>query len=127
MAVDKFEDRARPSGKTGTAAELDGARSSTPRPAHEVGSWTLDYLGPGFHAQVRIARRGRAAHVGGWMSPAAVTSILLVSLTRSTAIEEATVSSSGRFEFRNAPTGPCRLIFLTSQSDAEPMTPPFWI
>jgi hypothetical protein len=37
---------------------------------HEVDTWSLEYLGPGFHVQLRIVRRHRQARVDGWVSPA---------------------------------------------------------
>jgi hypothetical protein len=95
--------------------------------AHEIGTWALEYLGPGFHVQLRIARRNRQARVDGWMSPAQPIKILLSSLLRHPVILEAEVSESGRFEFPVAPSGACRMSFLTDTHGRPPATPPFWI
>ncbi len=104
-----------------------GHRSVTALPtANEVGTWSLEYLGPGFHVQLRIARRNRQARVDGWMSPAQPIKILLSSLMRQPVVLEAQVSESGRFEFPVAPTGACRMSFVTERG-RPPATPPFWI
>ncbi len=95
--------------------------------AQEIGTWSLEYLGPGFHVQLRIARRNRQARVDGWMSPAQPIKILLSSLLRQPVILEADVSESGRFEFPIAPSGACRMSFLTDTHGRPPATPPFWI
>lgn len=94
--------------------------------AHEIGTWSLEYLGPGFHVQLRIARRNRQARVDGWMSPAQPIKILLSSLLRQPVVLEAQVSASGRFEFPTAPSGACRMSFVTDRG-RPPATPPFWI
>jgi hypothetical protein len=94
--------------------------------ANEVGTWSLEYLGPGFHVQLRIARRNRQARVDGWMSPAQPIKIFLSSLLRQPVVLEAQVSESGRFEFPVAPTGACRMSFVTDRG-RPPATPPFWI
>lgn len=111
---------------TDAAGDL-GIRGSSMVPvAHEVGAWSLEYLGPGFHVQLRIARRNRQARVDGWMSPAQPIKILLSTLLRHPVVLEARVSDSGRFEFPVAPTGPCRMSFVTERG-RPPATPPFWI
>jgi len=94
--------------------------------ANEVGTWSLEYLGPGFHVQLRIARRNRQARVDGWMSPAQPIKIFLSSLLRQPVVLEAQVSETGRFEFPVAPTGACRMSFVTDRG-RPPATPPFWI
>ncbi|MCW2754144.1 MAG: hypothetical protein JWQ32_1555 [Marmoricola sp.] len=95
--------------------------------AQEIGTWALEYLGPGFHVQLRIARRNRQARVDGWMSPARPMKVLLSSLLRHPVILEAEVGESGRFEFPIAPSGACRMSFLTDSHGRPPATPPFWI
>lgn len=95
--------------------------------AHEVGTWSLEYLGPGFHVQLRIARRQRQARIDGWMSPAQPIKILLTSLLRHPVVLEAHVGESGRFEFPTAPTGACRMSFVTDDRGRHTATPPFWI
>lgn len=92
----------------------------------EVGTWSLEYLGPGFHVQLRIARRQRQARVDGWMSPAQPIKVFLSSLIRQPVVLEAQVGESGRFEFPVAPTGACRMSFVTDRG-RPPATPPFWI
>jgi hypothetical protein len=105
-----------------------GVRSIAPLPtANEVGTWSLEYLGPGFHVQLRIARRQRQARIDGWMSPAQPIKIFLSSLLRQPIVLEAQVSDSGRFEFPVAPTGACRMSFVLPTSGRPPATPPFWI
>ncbi len=94
--------------------------------ATEVGTWSLEYLGPGFHVQLRIARRNRQARVDGWMSPAQPIKIFLSSLLRHPVVLEAQVGETGRFEFPVAPTGACRMSFVTERG-RPPATPPFWI
>jgi hypothetical protein len=94
--------------------------------AEEVGTWALEYLGPGFHVQLRIARRQRQARVDGWMSPAQPIKVFLTSLVRGPVVLEAQVGESGRFEFPVAPTGACRMSFVTDRG-RPPATPPFWI
>lgn len=107
--------------------EYPGHRSVSVVPmANEVGTWSLEYLGPGFHVQLRIARRNRQARVDGWMSPAQPIKILLSSLLRQPVVLEAQVSETGRFEFPVAPTGACRMSFVTDRG-RPPATPPFWI
>ena len=108
-------------------AVLAGVRSAMAAPVpNEVGAWSLEYLGPGFHVQLRIARRNRQARVDGWMSPAQPIKILLSSLLRHPIVLETHVSESGRFEFPAAPTGACRMSFVTDRG-RPPATPPFWI
>ncbi len=94
--------------------------------ADEVGTWSLEYLGPGFHVQLRIARRNRQARVDGWMSPAQPIKVFLSSLLRQPVVLEAQVSDTGRFEFPIAPSGACRMSFVTDRG-RPPATPPFWI
>lgn len=108
---------------------------STPAPsrvevlpaAQETGAWSLDYLGPGFHVQVRIGRHGRVTELGGWMTPPRPGTVRLTSLSRDPVVLEADLGPSGRFEFSGVPQGPCRLIFVTSETRSPAMTPPFWI
>ena len=52
--------------------ELSGVRSVTMlRAPDEVGTWSLEYLGPGFRVQVRISRSARQARLDGWVVPGA--------------------------------------------------------
>lgn len=95
--------------------------------AHEIGTWSLEYLGPGFHVQLRILRRNRQARLDGWMSPARPITVLLASLLRKPVILETRVSDSGRFEFPFAPTGACRMSFIIDDAGRPPATPPFWV
>lgn len=95
--------------------------------AHEVGTWSLEYLGPGFHVQLRIVRHHRQARLDGWMSPARPITVLLASLLRKPVILETRVSDSGRFEFPFAPTGACRMSFVIDEGGRSPATPPFWV
>lgn len=94
---------------------------------NEVGTWSLEYLGPGFHVQLRIARRQRQARVDGWISPAQPIKVLLSSLLRQPVILEARVTESGRFEFPTVPNGACRMSFVTDARGRPTATPPFWI
>lgn len=95
--------------------------------AHEIGSWSLEYLGPGFHVQLRIVRRNRMARLDGWMSPARPITVMLTSLLRKPVILETRVGDSGRFEFPTAPTGACRMSFIVDDAGRPPSTPPFWV
>jgi hypothetical protein len=95
--------------------------------AHEIGTWSLEYLGPGFHVQLRIVRRNRQARLDGWMSPARPITVLLASLLRKPIILETRISDSGRFEFPVAPTGACRMSFIVDDAGRPPSTPPFWV
>lgn len=97
------------------------------RQAHEVGAWSLEYLGPGFHVQLRIVRRQRQARVDGWMSPVRPVTVLLASMLRKPVVLETRVSDSGRFEFPMAPTGACRMSFVLDDGGRPPATPPFWV
>ena len=97
------------------------------RNAHEIGAWSLEYLGPGFHVQLRIVRRNRQARLDGWMSPARPVTVLLASMLRKQVILETRVSDSGRFEFPIAPTGACRMSFIVDEGGRPPATPPFWV
>lgn len=107
---------------------FDHIRSISALPlANEVGTWSLEYLGPGFHVQLRIARRSRQARVDGWMSPAQPIKVFLTSLLRQPVVLEAQVSDSGRFEFPIAPNGACRMSFVLPAPGRPPATPPFWI
>jgi hypothetical protein len=100
---------------------------ATQRTGHEVGSWALEYLGPGFHVQLRISRRDRQARLDGWISPARPVRVLLASLMRHPVLLEAEVSETGRFEFPVAPSGACRMSFVTDDRGRPPATPPFWV
>lgn len=102
-------------------------RSAMLQVPNEVGTWSLEYLGPGFHVQLRIARRNRQARLDGWMSPAQPIKVFLSSLLHKPTVLEAQVSDTGRFEFPVAPTGACRMSFATEGSGRHPATPPFWI
>lgn len=95
--------------------------------AQEVGAWLLEYLGPGFHVQLRIARHLRQARLDGWMSPAQPIKVFLTSLLRHPVVLEAQVSDTGRFEFPVAPSGACRMSFVLPTPGRAPATPPFWI
>jgi hypothetical protein len=94
--------------------------------AQEVGAWSLEYLGPGFHVQLRIVRRNRHARLDGWMSPPKQVTVLLASLVRKPTILETRVGPSGRFEFPAVPTGACRMSFVL-EDGRPPSTPPFWV
>lgn len=117
-------------GKQGTLVPVNdhvGVRTGMLQPLTEVGTWSLEYLGPGFHVQLRIARRNRQARLDGWMSPAQPIKVFLTSLLRQPTVLEAQVSETGRFEFPVAPTGACRMSFVTDDRGRHPATPPFWI
>jgi len=109
--------------------ELSGVRSVTMlRAPDEVGTWSLEYLGPGFRVQVRISRGARQARLDGWVVPAQPMTVFLTSMGKQSTTEETQVSESGRFEFPVAPTGACRLTFVSDPSNTRPLvTPPFWI
>jgi hypothetical protein len=105
----------------------EAVRSAMLQHPNEIGTWSLEYLGPGFHVQLRIARRHRQARLDGWMSPAQPITVFLTSLLRKPTVLEAVVSDTGRFEFPIAPTGACRMSFATDGHGRHPATPPFWI
>lgn len=109
--------------------ELAGVRSVTMlRAPDEVGTWSLEYLGPGFRVQVRISRGQRQARLDGWVVPAQAMTVHLTSMGKLGTSDEAQVGASGRFEFPLTPTGACRLTFISGSSDTRPLvTPPFWI
>ncbi len=91
----------------------------------EVGAWSLSYLGPGFHVQLRIASGPRGARLDGFMSPTHPMRVQLIALGRPSTVLETVVSDSGRFEFQAATSGPHRLSFIGG--DQPFMTPPIWI
>ncbi|MFL6156300.1 MAG: hypothetical protein ACJ72D_09420 [Marmoricola sp.] len=109
--------------------ELLGVRSVTMlRAPDEVGTWSLEYLGPGFRVQVRISRGQRQARLDGWVVPAQPMTVFLTSMGKKSTTEEAQVGESGRFEFPATTTGACRLTFVSDPSSTRPLvTPPFWI
>ena len=109
--------------------ELSGVRSVTMlRAPDEVGTWSLEYLGPGFRVQVRISRSARQARLDGWVLPAQPMTVHLTSMGKNSSSDETRVSESGRFEFPITPTGACRLTFISDPSSTRPLvTPPFWI
>ena len=107
---------------------LAGVRSATMlRAPDETGTWSLEYLGPGFRVQLRISRRGRQARLDGWVSPPQPMTVMLSSVLRKGGVLEAQVSDSGRFEFPVAPAGACRMTFVTESGGRPQATPPFWI
>ena len=107
---------------------LSGVRSATMlRAPDETGTWSLEYLGPGFRVQLRISRRGRQARLDGWVSPPQPMTVMLSSVLRKAGVLEAEVSDSGRFEFPVAPAGACRMTFVTESGGRPQATPPFWI
>ena len=107
---------------------LAGVRSATMlRAPDETGTWSLEYLGPGFRVQLRISRRGRQARLDGWVSPPQPMTVMLSSVLRKGSVLEAQVSDSGRFEFPVAPAGACRMTFVTETGGRPQATPPFWI
>jgi hypothetical protein len=108
--------------------ELAGVRSVTMlRAPDEVGTWSLEYLGPGFRVQVRISRSQRQARLDGWVVPAQPMTVHLTSMGRKGSTDEAQVGASGRFEFPATPTGACRLTFMPEAGGRPLVTPPFWI
>ncbi len=109
--------------------ELAGVRSTTMlRAPDEVGTWSLEYLGPGFRVQVRISRSQREARLDGWVVPAQPMTVYLTSMGSKSSTDETRVGESGRFEFPVTPTGACRLTFVSDPSSTRPLvTPPFWI
>jgi hypothetical protein len=107
---------------------LAGVRSATMlRAPDETGTWSLEYLGPGFRVQLRVSRRGRQARLDGWVSPPQPMTVMLSSVLRKGGVLEAQVSDSGRFEFPVAPPGACRMTFVTEAGGRPQATPPFWI
>jgi hypothetical protein len=107
---------------------LSGVRTATlQRAPDETGTWSLEYLGPGFRVQLRVSRRGRQARLDGWVSPPQPMTVMLSSVLRKGGVLEAQVSDSGRFEFPIAPAGACRMTFVTESGGRPQATPPFWI
>ena len=107
---------------------LAGVRTATmQRAPDETGTWSLEYLGPGFRVQLRVSRRGRQARLDGWVSPPQPMTVMLSSVLRKGGVLEAQVSDSGRFEFPIAPSGACRMTFVTESGGRPQATPPFWI
>jgi hypothetical protein len=107
---------------------LAGVRTATlQRAPDETGTWSLEYLGPGFRVQLRVSRRGRQARLDGWVSPPQPMTVMLSSVLRKGGVLEALVSDSGRFEFPVAPAGACRMTFVTESGGRPQATPPFWI
>jgi hypothetical protein len=107
---------------------LAGVRSTaTLRAPDETGTWSLEYLGPGFRVQLRISRRGRQARLDGWVSPPQPMTVMLSSVLRKGGVLEAEVSDSGRFELPMAPAGAGRVSFVTASGGRPQATPPFWI
>jgi hypothetical protein len=107
---------------------LAGVRTATlQRAPDETGTWSLEYLGPGFRVQLRVSRRGRQARLDGWVSPPQPMTVMLSSVLRKGGVLEAQVSDSGRFEFPVAPSGACRMTFVTESGGRPQATPPFWI
>lgn len=107
---------------------LTGVRTATMlRAPDETGTWSLEYLGPGFRVQLRISRRGRQARLDGWVSPPQQMTVMLSSVLRKGGVLEAQVGDSGRFEFPVAPPGACRMTFVTESPGRPQATPPFWI
>src|SRR5690349_180739 len=92
--------------------------------AQETGAFALEYLGPGFHVQLRTRRRGRSTELSGWMTPGRAGVVILTTLSRRPLTLETDLSPSGRFEFRDLPSGPCRLTFVTAAAEIAPTTPP---
>jgi hypothetical protein len=107
---------------------LAGVRTATlQRAPDETGTWSLEYLGPGFRVQLRVSRRHRQARLDGWVSPPQPMTVMLSSVLRKGGVIEAQVSDSGRFEFPVAPAGACRMTFVTESGGRPQATPPFWI
>ncbi|HEY0903970.1 MAG TPA: hypothetical protein VGE14_08785 [Marmoricola sp.] len=107
---------------------LSGVRTATMlRAPDETGTWSLEYLGPGFRVQLRISRRHRQARLDGWVSPPQPMTVMLSSVLRKGGVLEAVVGDSGRFEFPVAPPGACRMTFVTDSPGRPQATPPFWI
>ncbi len=63
---------------------LAGVRSVATllRAPDETGTWSLEYLGPGFRVQLRVSRRGRQARLDGWVSPPQPMTVMLSSVLR---------------------------------------------
>ena len=108
---------------------LSGVRSTATiqRAPDETGTWSLEYLGPGFRVQLRISRRGRQARLDGWVSPPQPMTVMLSSVPRRGGVLAAPGSDSGRFVFPVAPAGACRMTFVTESGGRPQATPPFWI
>ena len=107
---------------------LAGVRTATMlRAPDETGTWSLEYIGPGFRVQLRISRRNRQARLDGWVSPPQPMTVMLSSVLRKGTVLEAQVSDAGRFEFPVAPSGACRMTFVTESGGRPQATPPFWI
>lgn len=94
----------------------------------EVGTWSLEYVGPWFRVYVRLTRSEESTRLDGWVVPARS---LTVSLTTENRVlpQRTTVDEHGRFEFPQTPPGLSRLTFLdSSRTHGHPqVTPPFWI
>ena len=128
LAVEDLEDEYELLTLVESDEALSGVRSTaTLRAPDETGTWSLEYLGPGFRVQLRISRRGRQARLDGWVSPPQPMTVMLSSVLRKGGVLEAQVSDSGRFEFPVAPAGACRMTFVTESGGRPQATPPFWI
>jgi hypothetical protein len=94
----------------------------------EVGSWSMEYVGPDLRVFVRLTRGEDGTRIDGWVVPARPLGVRLRVEGRKIP-QRAEVDEFGRFEFADAPRGLCRLTFVDEpRTTARPrVTPPFWI
>jgi hypothetical protein len=86
-------------------------------------------------ALILVRNRARGVLVASWISLlplAAAAQPVRVSVSSSGVQAhqqsiDVDISETGRFEFPVAPTGACRMSFLTDERERPPATPPFWI
>ena len=92
----------------------------------EVGSWTLEYEGPGIRVYLSCTRLEDHTRLDGWIVPASRLGVeLRPDKGRS---QHAELDDLGRFAFSEVASGPHRLTFSdASGGTRRRSTPPFWI
>jgi hypothetical protein len=114
---------------TGTRSAATTERAAEQADRDEVGSWSMEYVGPDLRVYVRLTRsEDGSRRLDGWVVPARPLQVRLRVEGRSIP-QRAEVDEHGRFEFPDAPGGLCRLTFVDEpRTTARPrVTPPFWI
>ena len=106
-----------------------GVRSTAVEERDEVGTWSLEYVGPDVRVFVRISHVEGRNRLDGWVVPSRPLTVRLTPEEGKSVPLQAQVDDHGRFAFPDAPSGAARMTFLDEpRTTRRPhVTPPFWI
>lgn len=108
---------------------LSGVRATAVQERDEVGTWSLEYVGPDVRVFIRITHVEGRHRIDGWVVPTRPLTVRLTAEEPRSLPQQVSVDEHGRFAFPDAPSGAARMTFVEEpRTTHRPhVTPPFWI